>query len=193
MLCELSANFFILQSIGLALDIKTAEKIIMEQVEAITSDPFLVQGNGCAACHVLFALGEKMGISEADASTLLSEILLENNELDNRFIEVVETVHMKQRMAGITFAIKTREAKDRYLDSQLKNSLEELLSDVARFGVEATMRKLVLAQAALQIAQSIGIDYHAATEELYHFMRRHAESEQDVGSLISSFVGRVKK
>ena len=175
------------------MDIKAAEKIVTEHVEAISLDPSLVQGNGCAACHVLFALGRKMGISEADASALLSEILVENIELDERFIEMVETIHLKQRMAGVTFAIKTREAKDRYLDSQLKDSLEELLSDAVKFGTGVAIRKLVLAYAALQIAQNIGVDYHAATEEMYHLLRKHSESEQDIENLISSLLVRAKK
>lgn len=175
------------------MDTKTAEKIVAEQVDAVSANPALVRGNGCAACHVLFALAEKMGTSEADAAALLSEVLLENTELDGRFIEMVEAIHMKQRMAGVTFAIKSRDAKDRYLDSQLKNSLEELLSDAASFGVEAAIRKLVLAHAALQIAQNIGVDYHAAIEELYHYMRRHTESEHDVERLISSLAGRARK
>lgn len=172
---------------------QAAERIVAEQVDAVSNNPALVRGNGCAACHVMFSLRDKMGISEADAAALLSEVLLENKELDGRFIEMVEAIHMKQRKAGVTFAIKTREAKDRYLDSQLKNALEELLSDAASFGVEAAMRKLVLAHAALQIAQNLGVDYHAATEELYHHMRRHAESEQDLENLASSLLGRAKK
>lgn len=175
------------------MDRQTAGKIVAEQVDAVIADPALVKGNGCAACHVLFALAGKMGISEADAAALLSEVLMEDTSLDGRFIEMVEAIHMKQRMAGVTFAIKTREAKDRYLDSQLKNSLEELLSDAANFGVEAALRKLVLAHAALQIAQNLGVDYHAATEELYHYMRRHDESEVDLGNLMSSLLGRAKK
>jgi hypothetical protein len=175
------------------MDIKAAERIIAEQVDAVCANPGIIRGNGCAACHVLFALGEKMGISEADAAALLSEVLLENTKLDSRFIEMVEAIHMKQRMAGVAFAIKSRDAKDHYLDSQLKNSLEELLSDAANFGVEAALRKLVLTHAALQIAQNIGVDYHAATEELYHYMRRHTESEQEVERLISSLAGRAKK
>ncbi len=77
--------------------------------------------------------------------------------------------------------------------NQSKNTTEELLSDVASFGVEAAMRKLVLAHAALQVAQSIGLDYHAATEELYHYMRHHDESEKDLEGLISSLLGRAKK
>lgn len=174
------------------MDINAAEKIVAEQVDAVFANPSLVRGNGCAACHVLFALGE-MGISKADAAALLSEVLFENAELDDRLIEMVEAMHMKQRMAGVAFAIKGRDAKDRYLDSQLKNSLEELLSDAASYGAEAALRKLVLAHAALQIAQNVGVDYHAATEELYHYMRRHAEPEQDIKRLISSLAGRVKK
>jgi len=175
------------------LDRPAAEKIVAEQVESVSANPALVRGNGCAACHVLFSLRDRMGISEADAAALLSEVLVENPQLDGRFIEMVEAIHMKQRMAGVAFAIKTRDAKDRYIDSQLKNSLEELLSDAASFGVEAAMRKLVLAHAALQIAQNLGVDYHAATEELYHYMRRHDESEQDLERLISSLLGRAKK
>lgn len=175
------------------MDTQAAGKIVAEQVDAVIADPSLVKGNGCAACHVLFSLAGRMGISEADAAALLSEVLLEDNSLDGRFIEMVEAIHMKQRMAGVTFAIKTRDAKDRYLDSQLKNSLEELLSDAANFGVEASLRKLVLAHAALQIAQNLGVDYHAATEELYHYMRRHDESERDLGNLTSSLLGRAKK
>lgn len=102
-------------------------------------------------------------------------------------------IHMKQRMARVTFAIMTREAKDRYLDSQLKNSLEELLSDAANFGVEAALRKLVFAHAALQIAQNVGVDYHMTTEELYDYMRRHDESEVALGNLTSSLLVREKK
>jgi hypothetical protein len=158
------------------LDTQAAGKIVAEQVDAVIADPSLVKGNGCAACHVLFSLAGRMCISEADAAALLSEVLLEDIALDGRFLEMVEAIHMKQRMTGVTFAIKTRDAKDRYLDSQLKNSLEELLSD-----------------AALQIAQNLGVDYHAATEELYHYMRRHDESERDLENLTSSLLGRAKK
>lgn len=175
------------------LDRLTAEKIVAEQVGAVSKNPLLVQGNGCAACHVLLALKDRMDISEVDAAALLSEVLLGSPELDNRFIQMVEEIHMKQRATGTTFAIKSRDAKNRHLDSQLKNSLEELLSDAASFGVGTAVRKLVLTHAALQIAQNMGIDYHAATEELYHYMRHNHESERDLEKLILSLLGRVKK
>ena len=38
---------------------------------------------------------------------------------------MVEDVHMKQRMMGVPFSIKTRESKDKYIDSNLKNMLSE--------------------------------------------------------------------
>ena len=53
-------------------------------------------------------------------SDLLAEILLSNPHLDDQFIEMVENIHMKQRLMGGGFSIKTREAKDRFIDSKLK-------------------------------------------------------------------------
>ncbi|HVX02162.1 MAG TPA: hypothetical protein VHA09_03330 [Nitrososphaera sp.] len=85
---------------------------------------------------------------------------------------------MKQRMAGAAFSIKTREAKDRYIDSQFKNALDELLGDAANFGTELALQKLVMVHIALQIAQNLGIDYHAATDELYYYMRKCNEETQ---------------
>ncbi|MER3407282.1 MAG: hypothetical protein C4292_00145, partial [Nitrososphaera sp.] len=105
--------------------------------------------------------------------------------------EMVEKIHMKQRIAGVEFAIKTREAKDRYIDSQLKNALDELLGDAASYGVEVVLRRLVMGHAALQIAQNLGIDYHAATEELYYYMRKHdMETHEQVMMLVASLLER---
>ena len=107
---------------------------------------------------------------------------------------MVENIHMKQRMMGVTFAIKTREAKDRYLDSQFKNALAELLSDAANFGPAIAMRRLVTAQIALQVAQNLGIDYHAATEELYYYMRKNDEqTHEQVMQLVASLLERGAK
>ncbi|WP_415282259.1 hypothetical protein [Candidatus Nitrososphaera sp. FF02] len=171
-----------------------AEGIISQEVGAVGSDPARVEGNGCAACHVLFTLVDRMGLSEADAADLLSEVLTAKPALNDRFIEMVEGIHMKQRMAGVAFAIKTRKAKDRYIDSQFKNALDELLSDSAQFGTEIAMRKLVMAQVALQIAQNLGIDYHATTEELYYYMRKNEDrTHEDLMKLIGSMIGRAKK
>jgi hypothetical protein len=35
-------------------------------------------------------------------------------------IEMVEKIHMKDRMMGVQFSIKSREAKDRYIDANMK-------------------------------------------------------------------------
>ena len=74
---------------------------------------------------------------------------------------------MKQRMIAIAFFIKSREAKDKYIDSNFRNSLFELSSDLINYGSYIILRKLLISLIALVIAQNTGIDYHAATEELY--------------------------
>lgn len=131
-----------------------------------------------------------MQVSEQDAADLLSEVLLDNEPLNDQFITMVEDIHMKSRMMGVTFAIKTREAKDRYIDSNFKNTLSELQSDASVYGTEIVMRKLLLSNIALNIAQNLGIDYHAATEELYYYMRKNdqainAELMQAIRSLLT--------
>jgi hypothetical protein len=47
-----------------------------------------------------------------------------------------------------------------------------------------------LSHIALNIAQNLGIDYHAATEELYYYMRKndmqtHDEMMQSIRSLLT--------
>lgn len=170
-----------------------AEQIIAYEVAAVTGDPSRIRDNGCAACHVLFTLVRRMSLSETDAADLLTEVLLAKPELNDKFIEMVENIHMKQRMMGVTFSIKTREAKDRYIDSQFKNSLDELLSDAANYGTDILLRKLFMSHIALGLAQNLGIDYHAATEELYYYMRKHdEETHASLMKLVQSVVDRSK-
>ena len=170
-----------------------AEQIISQEVSAVANDPARIKENGCAACHVLFMLVGRMGLSETDAADLLTEVLLARPELNDRFIGMVENIHMKQRMMGGTFVIKTREAKDRYVDSQFKNALDELLGDTANYGSEIVLRKLVMSHIALEIAQNLGIDYHAATEELYYYMRkRDEETHAALMKLVQSVVDRSR-
>jgi hypothetical protein len=167
-----------------------AEQIIKNEVSTVTDNPSIIKGNGCAACHVLFKVKEAMQVSEQDAADLLSEVLLDNKSLNDEFISMVEQIHMKARMMGTVFAIKTREAKDRYIDSNFKNTLSELTADASTYGTEIVMRRLILANIALNIAQNLGIDYHAATEELYYYMRKndmqtHEELMQSIKSLLT--------
>jgi hypothetical protein len=174
--------------------IEEAEHIIKNEISAVTSNPSIIRGSnnnyGCAACHVLFKVKEIMKVSEQDAADLLSEVLLDNTPLNDQFISMVEQIHMKARMMGVTFAIKNREAKDRYIDANFKNTLNELVSDASVYGTELLMRKMILSQIALNIAQNLGIDYHAATEELYYYMRKndmatHRELMQTIRSLLT--------
>jgi hypothetical protein len=168
-----------------------AEQIIKNEISAVTSNPSIIRGNnGCAACHVLFKVKETMKVSEQDAADLLSEVLLDNTPLNDQFISMVEQIHMKARMMGVTFVIKAREAKDRYIDANFKNTLSELVSDASVYGTELLMRKLIISHIALNIAQNLGIDYHAATEELYYYMRKndmatHEELMQAIRSLLT--------
>jgi hypothetical protein len=171
-----------------------AERIAEREIGIVNESPFVIRSNGCAACHILFTLVNKMKISEQDAADLLSEVLLDNNQLNDQFIEMVENVHMKQRTMGLTFVLKSREAKDRRIESQFKNTLNETLGDASHYGSEIVLRKLIMSQIALELAQNIGIDYHAATEELYYYMRKKdTETHTELMHLIKSIINKTEK
>ena len=164
--------------------------MIKSEIATVSGNPAVIKGNGCAACHVLFKVKETLQISEQDAADLLSEVLLENAPLNDEFISMVEDIHMKARMMGNIFSIKTREAKDRYIDSNFKNTLSELTSDASVYGTEIVMRRPILSNISLNIAQNLGVDYHAAMEELYYYMRKkdiqtHEELIQSIRSLLT--------
>ena len=103
-----------------------AKLILLEELCQINIDSTKIKENECVACYVMFTLANKMRISEQYASELLSEILASESNINDNFIKIVETIHMKQRMRGVTFSLKTREGKDRYIDLNLKNFVEEL-------------------------------------------------------------------
>jgi hypothetical protein len=163
------------------------KKITSEEISSVKDDPSIIKMNGCAACHVLFSIVDKMHVNESEASDLLSQILYNDPQLNDSFIEMVENVHMKQRMMGIPFSIRTRESKDKYIDSNLRNVLSELSADLVNYGSDIVLRKLLITSISLEIAQNIGIDYHAATEELYYYMRK---KDQDTHTRIFEFVDR---
>jgi hypothetical protein len=155
-------------------------QIISKEIQNIQNNPLVIKENGCAACHVLFTLSKELQISEQDASDMLSEALFENIPLNDSFIEMVESIHMKRRMTGTAFAIKTRESKDKYIYSNLKNTLAELHADVLNYGPDIALRHLLISMISLEIAKNLGIDYHASTEELYYFMRKNDQETQDI-------------
>jgi len=60
-----------------------------------------------------------MQLSESDASGILSVILFHDSKLNDIFMEMVENIHMRQRMTAIPFSNESRDAKDRYIESNL--------------------------------------------------------------------------
>ena len=148
-----------------------AKRLIEQEIDSVLKNPTRVKENGCVACHILFTLVDEMGVSEAEASDQLSEILFHDHNLNESFIDLVEKIHMKQRLMGTSFSIKNRESKNRYIESQMKDGLYELDTDLKNYDKDIVMRKLLITYLSLQLAQSIGIDHHAAKEELYYYMR----------------------
>jgi hypothetical protein len=110
-----------------------------------------------------------------------------------KIVKSMENIYMMQKMMGVTFAIKSSEAKGRYLDSQFKNALDKLFADIANYRVDVVFRKLIMSYIALEIAQNLGIDYRAATEELYYYVRKRDEQTRAaLLKLVMSIVDRSK-
>jgi hypothetical protein len=169
-----------------------AKKITSEEIKRVNVNHSTIKGNGCAACHVLFSIADKMHVNESEASDLLSQILFHDPQLNESFIEMVENVHMKQRMMGVPFSIKTRESKDKFIDSNLRNVLSELSADLVNYGTDIVLRKLLIMSVSLEIAQNVGIDYHAATEELYYYMRKKdLDTDTRILEFIDRFYGKI--
>ena len=67
--------------------ISRARRIIDIETTKILSDSSLIGYGGCASCHVLFKLIETLSLNESDAADLLSEILYEDPQLNERITE----------------------------------------------------------------------------------------------------------
>jgi 1-aminocyclopropane-1-carboxylate deaminase/D-cysteine desulfhydrase-like pyridoxal-dependent ACC family enzyme len=51
------------------------------------------------------------------------------------------------------------------------------------------MRRLILSNITLNIAQNLGVDYHAAMEELYYYMRKkYTHTQEELTQSIRSFL-----
>lgn len=174
--------------------IEKAKKILSEELWQINVDTTKIKENGCVACYVMFTLANKMGISEQYALELLSEILESESNINDKFIEIVETIHMKQRIRGVTFSLKTREAKDRYIDLNFKNFLEELYAELLNYGSNIMLRKLLLSSISLQLPQNIGIDHQAAVEELNYYLRKNKQNTNiELEQFIDKFYEKIIK
>lgn len=188
---NLSRNYKVLRSINPILlmanedQIENGKKIIDSEITKVILNSSLIESGGCASCHVLFKLVEALSVNESDAGDLLSQVLYENPELNERFIEMIEKIHMKERLMGVQFSIKSREAKNRYIDANIKNVISELSIDIKNYGLEIVLRKLLLSLISVQLAQNIGVDHHAATEELYYYMKKSENTNEVVNEFIN--------
>jgi hypothetical protein len=173
------------------MNISQAGNFIKEEIERIKKHEIELH-QGCVACHVIFSLKEKQGHSEQDAADMLSDTLTHDPKLNQEFIDVVEQIHMKERNMGGAFAIRERESKDSYLEAYFSNVLDELASDLQFLSHTAILRKLLLSYLSLYLAQTIGVDYHAATEELYYLLRKDDNKNSKITKLIAKFESKIK-
>ena len=169
--------------------IDSAKNVIDSEITKVTSNSTLIKYGGCASCHILFRLIETLSLNESDATDLLSEVLYQDPQLNERFIEMVEKVHMKDRLMGAQFSIKNREAKNRFIDANIKNVISELSADIKKYGIELVLRKLLLTLISVQLAQNIGVDHHAATEELYYYMKKN----MGINTFVHEFLNQISK
>lgn len=192
-------NYRVLRSISPILlmanedQIENGKKIIDSEITKVILNSSLIESGGCASCHVLFKLVDALSLNESDAGDLLSQVLYENPELNEKFIEMIEKIHMKERLMGVQFSIKSREAKDRYVDANIKNVISELSIDIKNYGLGLVVRKLLLSLISVQLAQNIGVDHHAATEELYYYMKKSENTNEVVNEFISKLSARYLK
>lgn len=166
--------------------------MIKEELHKISTHQSELYEN-CAACHIIFTLREKLNSTEQDSADILAEVLTEDPVLNDQFIEVIEQIHMTERQLGSTFSARERESKDAYLEAYFANVLEELNSDLNRYSSKMLLRKLLLAYLGLYIAQTIGVDYHAATEELYYILRKNDTKNSQLDEFISKLESKISQ
>ena len=161
------------------------------ELDSIKANQINLHGD-CVACHMIFRLKEKLKSSEQNAADLLSEVLTSNSILNREFIEVVEKIHMKDRGLGGTFSLRDRESKDSYLEAYFSNVLDELTADLITMSHQIILRKLLLSYLGLYLAQTIGVDYHAATEELYYLLRKDDSKDSKISQLVAKFEAKIR-
>lgn len=170
---------------------ETFVDFVRKELDVIKDHKIDLHG-GCVACHMIFTLKEKTDGSEQTAADLLSEILTHDPILNREFIDIVEQIHMNERHLGESFALRERESKDNYLEAYFSNVLDELTSDLITSSHQIILRKLLLSYLALYLAQTLGVDYHAATEELYYLLRKDDSKNSKISQLIAKFESKIK-
>ncbi len=141
-------------------------------------------GVECFACHVIYTVMSECGIDEATAADLLSEVLSEDPSLNDRFIQAMEYLHLYSRARALWFYSKDRVEKDDYLMMHVRNAIAEIEYEAREYGNDAVFRRLLLSYLSTYIAQIIGMDLHASTEELYYLLRKKGELEEEIERVI---------
>lgn len=166
-----------------------AKSIVKREIDNIITDASSYALNdSCVACHIIFKISEELKLNESDAADLLSNILTNDKALNDKFIDIIESIHLKARNIGLRFYSKSREAKDRHLELYIKNAITELKGDASAYSKEIVLRKLLLSYLSGYLAQTLGVDLHSSTEELYYILRKKVEMED----FISEFIEYIK-
>lgn len=168
--------------------LQIAKTIIEGEIKSVKNGSVDLR-NGCVACHVIFTLANKLQTNESDAADLLTQVLTNTPSLNDEFIAIVEDIHMRSRMLATHFYGRNREDKDRYIESYFRNALSELQSDITNQDAIVPLRRLVLNYLSIYLAQTLGVDHHAAMEEMYYLLRKN----QSFDSYLDSFIARVMK
>ena len=66
--------------------IENGKKIIDSEITKVILNSSLIESGGCASCHVLFKLVDALSLNESDAGDLLSQVLYENPELNEKIV-----------------------------------------------------------------------------------------------------------
>jgi len=171
--------------------IRKGKEIIENEIKSLRAGSMEIK-DGCVACHMIFTMVNRLDTNEQDAADLLSQVLTNYPTLNDEFIDVVEDIHMRSRMKAMSFYKRSREAKDRYVESYFKNALTELQTDAVKHGAHTALRKIVLNYLSSYLAQTLGIDFHASTEELYYILRKHEAFDNYLEDFLHKFVEELK-
>ncbi len=158
--------------------------IVVKCIEDVLSKRTSTGSIECFVCKVIYSIMHSSNLDESTAADALSELLSSDTALNERFIEVLEYVHLYSRARALWFYSKSREEKDNYLSIHVKNALAELEQEFKVYGKEYMLRRLMLLYLSSYIAQIIGLDLHASTEELYYLLRKRNDLEHTIAKLL---------
>ena len=154
--------------------------IVVKSIDGILNGYTDVSSIECFVCRVIYDIMKNADMDESTAAYNLSEVLSSDRELNERFIAAVEYVHLYSRARALWFYSKSREEKDNYLATHIKNALLELEYEGNVYGREYIVRRLLLAYLFSYIAQIVGMDLHASTEEVYYVLRGKSTLEHEL-------------